>query len=804
MEPRDDLERSRADLEWSTLLGRMAQGAVSEPGRRRVLELLPASSSEVCSTRLGVMAEVLDLFQSGERLPRRAVADIEGSVARAEKLGVLSGEELFSISRTLDVALDISRFVKAHQQTHPLLYRSMTVEPELGPLARDLALAIEEGGRVRDQASPNLEQVRREILSLRRQIQAKVGELVQRYRDALQDTFFAERDGRFVLPVRADAPYRIEGVMLDTSASGATLYVEPKELSALGNRLRFALAEEEREEELVRRRLSALVAPLAESVRWASDVTIRADMLSSLAEYARRTRARVCPLAESGSFFLRGARHPILADVLEVVVPFDAELSGGGGVILSGPNAGGKTVALKTLGLFALMQATGLPLPSDEGTSVGYFEAVYSDIGDDQSLSQSLSTFSGHVERVARTLAATRSGVLVLFDELMGGTDPNEGAALAIALAEEFARRGGTVVITTHYEALKTWNESDARFQCAAVGFDFDRMLPTFRVSWGRAGASSALYVAERFGLPHVLMERARALMPELVTRIEMDRRKVEALLVELEAQQRELREEIERQRLITASVERERDRLKEAKRRALEDESDALRVAVRDARRAVDKVKSSLKGATKETLGELDATIQGAARMVAIGSTVDKELREPRSRTFDLAQLDLKPGMTVHIKSLGVDGEVLAETSKGSVRILVGAMKLSVALSDIGPPLKGTSSKVLSRPKAGSFAKEETPELSLGLEVPLKTEDVVLDLRGLRVEPALSELDTFLDELIRRCELGGYVLHGHGTGAMKDAVRRHLAVHPAIVHARPADRGEGGDAFTVVWVGPR
>jgi len=774
----------------------MASLAVSEAGQGRVLALEPAPDASLAQQRQTTLGEVLGLISMGSPLPVRRIEKIGDAVLRAEKGGILSGEELHALGRVLDVSLELARFGRSHQELAPNVARALEVDAALAEISQSIAFKIEADGRVHERASAGVRDGRREVHDLNRRIKRELDELIGRHREALQDSYYAEREGRFVLPVRSDAPYRVEGAVLGSSASGATLYVEPRELSPLLNKLRLAEERLRREEELVRRELSDAVAQSAEEVGLAADVCEFADFLAACASFAHKIGALVTPFGSDGGLRLLGARHPLLADQ-GFVVPFDGELGQGRGLILSGPNAGGKTVTLKTLGLFALMQACGLPLPLAPGSSIPFFSKVMSDIGDDQSLFRSLSTFSGHVQRVSRMLEQAAPGVMILFDELMAGTDPMEGSALAIALAGEFVDRGATLVVTTHYEALKSLAEADARFQNAAVGFDFEKMRPTFEVHFGRAAGSSALIVAERHGLDAALVERARQLLPEVLVRIEADRKAAEAMLVSVSEQKRAIEQELLRQRQKTESLEREQERLREARRRALVDESDALRQGLREARRELDKRRDELKAASPGTLSEIERGLSEAARVIAIGSDVDKSLRSPVKSG---SPAELAPGSRVRVNSLGFEGEILEGPSKGSVRVLAGGLKLWVPVSDVGRP-SGKTEKI-AKPSGAGWAKRESAPLVQS--APLRTDDVTLDLRGHRVEAALADLDRFIDGLLLRREPGGYVLHGHGTGAMKEAVRAHLAGHPVVSSSRPAEKGEGGDAFTVLWVGPR
>ncbi|HSC87617.1 MAG TPA: Smr/MutS family protein [Polyangiaceae bacterium] len=787
------------DLEWPELLACIAGYTSSALGRARVLALGPAAEQSTAETRARLIGEALTLHGEGAPLPSRSFDDPSDGVERARRFGVLSAEELWHVLGVIDVATDIARFGRSHAESAPTLASAFELSDELAPLQRTLRRAIDAGGTLRDDASPALRDARREVKQLRRQVQARIGELITRYRDALQDGYFAERDGRYVLPVRGDAPYRVEGIVLGTSSSGATLYVEPRELGALGQQLRLAEVEVEREEARVLAELSGELAPLADELLWAVDIAARADLVSAAVRFATRTGSRVLPFSTPGELRLIGARHPILAHGTREVVPSDLSVSHGHGLVLSGPNAGGKTVALKCLGLCALLQSSGLPLPAEEGSRVGWFDRVYCDIGDDQSLSMSLSTFSGHVERMRDILEESGPRSLVLVDELMSGTDPDEGAVLAIATLDEFVRRGAALVVTTHYEPLKNHAAQQDYLDNAAVGFDFERMEPTFRVEQGRPGASSALLVAQRHGLPRNVTRQAEALLPEVDARKRSECIELEQLRARMDREQRELREEMERQRLATRRLEDETEKLRETRRSDIARESDELRRAVREARNELKQVRAKVKDSTQGAeLREAERRIDGLSSVIALGSDAERAARKaaPAPPSFEP-----RPGMKVRVAGLNTPAEVLEVPEKGPVRVVAGVLKLSVKREELSPWTANAAARAEARPTPSRTIQQSKPVLPARREVPLKAQDTTLDLRGWRVEAALLEVDGFLDELLRRQELGGYVLHGHGTGAMKTAVRDHLRGHPCVAESRPAERDEGGDAFTVVWL---
>jgi DNA mismatch repair protein MutS2 len=798
-------ERSLLDLEWPEVCAKLADYALSDLARKAALALAPAEEQETAELRLLVLKEALALQDQGASIPAGMVRECGEVIERLRRDSVASAEELHRLLQVLRVAGELDRFGATHDGLAPTLGRVLAVSQELGPLARRLHEVLDDEGEVRDDASPGIQGSRAALKSLRRQIQKRLEELIKRYREALQDGFYAERDGRYVLPVRADAPFRVEGTVLDTSASASTLYVEPREISALGNQLRMAELEVAREIALLLAQISSELSPHAEELLWAQGVCVRADLIFACVKFSVAIGARVVPFGKPGELRLLGARHPLLCLGLTPVVANDLSLSPGRALVLSGPNAGGKTVALKTMGLIAVMQATGLPVPVDDNSEVGFFHEVLSDIGDDQSLSMSLSSFSGHVERVRDILDEAGHGSLVLFDELMSGTDPNEGAALAIATIFELLGTGASVCATTHYEALKEHATVAESFDNAAVGFDFDRMAPTFTVEMGRPGASSALIVAERHGLPLTVIRHGEALLPEVVSQARRERLALEQESQKLMREREAMARTREEQEKLNRRMEREAEKLKEARIRDLGRESDELRRQVAEARAQLRGLKKKLSAAGAPEISQLEKELSQVSSVVALGSPAERELRSASAKTSS-AQLrlaDLKKGKKVRVKGFSSEGEILEEPKKGKVLVLIGVMKMSVPLGELTMDEVGAGTAKSGGTRRSALKATRTSILQPDAEraAPVRSEELTLDLRGKRVEESLLEVDHFVDELLRRQEFGGFVLHGHGTGALKDAVRQHLSAHPCISFSRAAERDEGGDAFSVCWL---
>ncbi len=803
MSERDpDSEKTALDLEWGALVERIAGRTVSEAGAARIRALSPAETRAEARDRATLTRDASELLHDGAPMPVYAVPDVAELVERLERNSVASGPELRDVIRLLTAEKALRAFLAQHRGEHPVLAARLATSSSLDALREELSHAIDDEGEVLDRASPELGRARKRAAELRRELSARLSESMNRYADVLRDKFYTEREGRFVLPVRADAHLRVDGIVFGSSASGGTLYVEPKEITDVSNRRHVADAEVEREVARVLGALSISARARVDELRVAREAVTLADVLMALARFGEAAEAIVVDVDDGSDIRLDGMRHPLLIGAGTQVVPIDLRLSRGQGLVISGPNAGGKTVALKCLGLAIWMARAGVPIPADPTSRVGWFEPVLTDIGDEQSLARSLSTFSAHAARlssyIARADAALHAAppggtTLVLLDEIAAGTDPDEGAALAAAVLERLVTAGAAIAITTHYERLKQLAASDPRFENASVGFDFATMSPTYRVTLGVPGASSALAVAARYGIPADVVARAQALIPEthlareaLLAEVETDRTRAAA---ELRAAEEDARVQAELRRELEEEVKyvRERERARLAR------EGSELTARVREARDKLRDATTRLKSGDvdREALKEIEKAVNAAGREVAIGSALDATLREPSKAAVPSPER-LAVGATVFVPKLRTHAEVIEAPARGQVRVAAGGMKLTLRLDELSlSTTQPQKQKKKPRPVAPPVRRDATP---------VRTDSITCDVRGLRVEEALERVDVFVDRLLSQGEPAGFILHGHGTGALKAAIREHLGANPLIAKARPAEDDQGGDAFTVLW----
>ncbi len=799
------MSASIEDLQWSRLVAAIARRCLGEAAVRLISELTPAETPNEARRRLALVAEALSTLAEGEPLPVVGTDDLEELLARIERGGDVAAVELVQVARLLGGARALRSFLRGASERLPLLARECAGEArhdrEFEQIERAILGAIEPHGYVKDEASAELRRARHAVATARKGLGDKLRQLSLDLADVLRDGGPVERDGRVGLPVRADAHRRVEGIVIGASATGATLYVEPPEVTAVSNRLRIAEGDVEREERRIVCELTALVRSQVEPIAAAYAALVKADGLSAIANWSRDVEAVVVPLSDEPAAELVLVRHPLLLEQGVPVVPNDIRVRAGEVLVVSGPNAGGKTVALKTLGLAALMIRAGLPIVADRRSRLGWFAPVVTDMGDHQSLERSLSTFSAHVVGYRTILEAAGHAseqgqhALVLLDEVAGSTDPEEGAALGVALLEALLQRGAAVVATTHYERLKQRAYEDARFANAAVGFDFDRMVPTFTLRLGVVGASAALAAAERHGLPAAVVCRARELMPkavvqreELIADLERERDRERHARLEAEADKVAVRR-------LRGELEEERANIRTKERKRLQDEAAELRDAIRGARSRL-LVLERTQGAGAVGQREAERIVDEAAKVVALGSAVEAATREVKAAGPSVESSQLTVGMKLVSPRLGVV-HVLELPERGRVRVRAGAFNLLVPLAELRIAPKGPH--LPKQPEPRPLPPARVP--AAGADKLVRTASLTCDLRGMRADAALSELDRFIDRCLRDAEPHGFALHGHGTGALRQAVREHLALHANVTRARPADMEEGGDAFTAFWM---
>ncbi len=796
-------------LEWPRLAQHVAGFASTAAGERHCAALpLPASAAESRSL-LAETTELLGLdgvLEGG--LSFRGVADIAATVARCAKGGSAGGEELLALAATLAAARRLRRQIEdaALRPVSSALVADLRTLPEL---EQRLHFAIEEGGRVADRASAELEGLRRQLQGVRTERRERLQELIRRWSALLQDTVVAERNGRPVLAVKAGVAGQVAGLVHDSSASGSTVFVEPQAVIPLGNRIRDLEGREREIEAVILRELSGLVGAEAPALEHLQAVLVLLDAGVARARYGAWLGAVRPELAASAAapFELRELRHPLLLwqerreggrQVVPVSVVVAPELRV---VAITGPNTGGKTVTLKSVGLAVLMARAGLFLPCVGTPRLPWCGQVLADIGDEQSLQQNLSTFSGHIRRIARILAALptadaegapgEGASLVLLDEVGAGTDPTEGAALATALLRHLADRARLTIATTHFGELKALKYADPRFENASVAFDVDTLSPTYHLLWGIPGRSNALAIAERLGLEgQVIAAAAQQLQPgdaggvdRVIEGLEQERfrqqeaaEEAAALLARTELLHEELLSRWQRQKQEGAErQEQQRQRLEES-----------IRQGQGEVRRLIRRLRQAGQ-APPEEAGEM------ARRAGQRLKRLEAEHR-PSPPRRDHGGWRPAVGDRVRLLALGKAAEVLAISPDGlELTVRCGVLRSTVPLVAI-EGLQGEKPSPPPAPPPVTVRSRRAPG-SRGPEV--RTDANTLDVRGLRVH----EAEALVEEQLRAANGPLWVIHGIGTGKLKRGLRDWLASLPYVERVADAERGDGGPGCSVVWV---
>ena len=787
------LEETLELLEWPRLCQHLSSFASTLQGRRHCcLGSLPDSLPEslILQARTQEMASLDGLLDGG--LSFQGVGDLDVILLRCSKGGVASGEELLAVADTLGAARRLRRQID-DPELRPVCTALLVDVATLPELEQRLKFSIEEGGRIADRASSELEGLRRQWQELRSRRRDKLQDVIRRWSAHLQDTVIAERHGRPVLAVKAGAGGQCPGMVHDSSASGSTVFVEPKSVVDLGNRLADLDGRIREEEQRVLAELSAAVADQVDGLFALMSVLLQLDLALARGRYGQWLGAVPPRLEATGEapFTLQNLRHPLLVwqerkEQGPSVVPVSVDVSPDLRVVaITGPNTGGKTVTLKSLGLAALMARAGLWLPCTGHPTLPWCAQVLADIGDEQSLQQSLSTFSGHVKRIGRILDAIRSGpapALVLLDEVGAGTDPSEGSALATALLRTLADRARLTVATTHFGELKALKYSDPRFENASVAFDSETLSPTYHLLWGIPGRSNALSIATRLGLDELVIAEARSLLSPrgdgeantVIRGLEEQRQRQQAaaedaaaLLARTELLHEELLKRWERQKQHSAErQERGRQRLETS-----------IRSGQKEVRQLIRRLRDEqADGETARQAGQRLRKLE------------DRHRPEPETRQHQGWRPQV--GDRIRLLALGKAAEVLAVSDDGlQLNVRCGLMRSSVELSAVesldGRKPEPPAPVVQVRARRGSGGAQ------------VRTARNTIDVRGMRVH----EAEAAVDDVLRVANGPVWVIHGIGTGRLKRGLRDWLASLPYVERVVDAEQGDGGSGCSVVWV---
>ncbi|HUF02850.1 MAG TPA: endonuclease MutS2 [Aridibacter sp.] len=780
-------------LQFEKLLDLVANGAQTPMGRGRILKHAPRESRHELERDLDLLREAIELRSEDVRWRFSGIKDPSQHLKRLRiEDTLLEPLELRDLASLMRQAVEVRSVIAEHQEEAPELWSvALQINPELSAVASDITKKILPNGEIDDDASQELQRIRREISAKRSSLTNTLESLMRSREEAVQDDIVTVRNDRFVIPVKADFKGKISGVAHGTSSSGATVFVEPLEAIEANNELQSLRAREEQE---ILRILLELADALRERltlVELAVEAVSELDALNAKADFAKRFDAVVPSISNEGDLDLKDARHPLLDESLRDsernVVPVSLSLSGENPVmIISGANAGGKTVVLKTAGLLAMMALSGLPVPASTA-SVPFYSSIAADIGDRQSIAANLSTFSSHISNIASMIENAEWPALVLLDEVGTGTDPEEGSALGVAIVDHFRKHGAHVIASTHYKGLKIYAANDEAIINASVEFDEKTLEPTYRLLTGIAGASSGLEMARRFGIREQIVESARENLKASSREAENYLHKLQAETKQAEDLRKALEEEREAvaERYAGLDVEfhqREQQRREEFEQKVSE--------VVGDFEKRSKEFLKSIKERTNKKKAEKEISAKTSQLKQRASAVTGRDASSEVGRPADVEEIErpIEEGASVLLKRFGTVGKVEKITGD-EAEVVIGSMRMKQDLADLQAVAPEASNRP-SRDKAAGIAVEEAASREVARE---------LNLIGKTTLDAEVEVDAFLDESYMARLDKVRIIHGFGTGALKNAVHQILKGHPHVESFGFAPQNEGGNGATVV-----
>ncbi|MTI60912.1 MAG: endonuclease MutS2 [Firmicutes bacterium] len=765
-------------------------------GGEIVEKLTPVSDIRYVKKGLQEVTAAKEIINEYGHPPFGGIRDLREILKKVDKGIVLSAKELMNVRNTLAAYSRLEAYFNdlinnldprlIEQRFAPVTTQGEKLTP-LPELKKELDHALDEYGEIKDRASKKLASLRSEIRIIGNRIRDKLDSIIkdQKYQSMLQDNLVTRRGDRYVVPVRQEYRNSFAGIVHDQSASGMTLFMEPMAVLKLNNKLKGLQRQEEEEVYRILQQLSGLVQQDMLIIKENLKIVSLLDLIFARAAYSNQIKGIAPEINEEGMINIKQGRHPLLKDE---VVPIDIAVGNNkfNTLVITGPNTGGKTVALKTVGLFILMMEIGLHIPADRGTTLSIFENVFADIGDEQSIEQNLSTFSSHITRIRSFLEKADQDSLVLMDELGAGTDPREGAALGIAILEKLKSIGAVTIVTTHYSQLKTYAYEQTGVENASVEFDLETLKPTYRILMGIPGGSNALTIAHRLGIPSAIIEKAK-------TMLSGEEIEVESIIAGLNSERKRYRELKES----SARKEKEAVELKDKYQALLKDlqqnKQDIIKKAREDAAGIIDTARRE----SKQILQELkQKDLNSRSEIDRMGNKLNEKFKEVDKKFEGSKGIDsnsrvtdeIEIGDQVRLKNVGRKGEVTdINKDKGEATIQAGIITLKAGLDElIKAEMPDDKKQEMVKRYRVSKAQQVSPKL---------------DLRGERYDVAQGRLDKYLDDVFLAGIKQVEVIHGKGTGTLRDAVAEVLKENPHINFFRLGKPEEGGSGVTIVEI---
>lgn len=779
-------------LEFARIKGMLAHYLVSAAGHHELERMVPQGDYDRVQQYLTETTDGADILRLEGGIPIPKLADIQPQMKRLKIGANLNGTELTQVTKVLQTSMSVKNFFDELREKKiklrvldQLVDRLVTIPS----ITQRLVRSVDPDGRLNDEASSKLHGIRQLIVKT----EGEIHQQMERYTRGKGAKYLSEpvvtiRNDRYVVPALARYRNKLGGVVHDQSASGQTLYIEPAGVVEYNNRLRQAQIEERQEMLRILAELSALIAPYRHDIQNNERVLGKLDFINAKAALAHDMKASLPLLSRENHVNLRRARHPLIDP--KKVVPNDIKIGEDyQAIVITGPNTGGKTITLKTLGLIQLMGQSGLFIPAEEGSTIGVFDNIFADIGDEQSLEQNLSTFSGHMDNVKAILDQITDRSLVLLDELGAGTDPKEGAALAMAILDQIGSKGSTVVITTHYPELKVYGYDRAKTINASMEFDTETLQPTYRLMLGIPGRSNGIEIAQRLGIDAAVIDEARSLVSD-------DSQDLNKMIGDLVAQRKAAREENERLTKLVADNERTQKELDEKLTRFNEQRDKLFDQARSKANHQVSMAKrkaNSIIHHLRQLEMQQGANVKENQLIDAQGALNALHQEDPRLKHNSVlkrakAKHDLHKGDAVMVKSYGQYGELLDKRGNHKWEVQIGILKMEIDERD----LEKVDKKSLPKEK-------ETRRFSAVHTTQTRHTSARLDLRGHRYEQAMSELSDFIDHALLNNLSSVTIIHGKGTGALRKGTQQYLQSNPRVKSFSYAAPNNGGDGATIV-----
>ncbi|SHG88170.1 endonuclease MutS2 [Ornithinibacillus halophilus] len=769
-------------LEFDKIRNQLQEQAATSLGKDFAVKLVPLTELEEVQKLQQETDEAAQILRLNKVIPLGGIFDIRPSLKRSVIGGVLNTKECLDVANTIYGGRQVKDFIEDLEEDLPILKDLVEGITPLRELERSIKSCIDDHGQMMDSASEKLRGIRSSIRTYESRVRERLENYTRTKSNMLSDAIVTIRNDRYVLPVKQEYRGAIGGIVHDQSASGQTLFMEPKAVVDLNNQLQEAIVKEGQEVERILRELTGNIAEeepfLSENVRILGSV----DFISSRAKLGQTMKASMPKMNDQGFIRMKQARHPLIAP--DEVVPNDVEIGKEyTSIVITGPNTGGKTVTLKMIGLCTLMAQSGLQVPALDGCELAVFEHVFADIGDEQSIEQNLSTFSSHMTNIVDILKHVDHKTLVLFDELGAGTDPQEGAALAMSILDEVVSRGARVIATTHYPELKAYGYNREQVINASVEFDVDSLQPTYRLLIGIPGRSNAFDISSRLGLEKSVIDQAKSL-------IGVDSKNVENMIASLEKSQIQAQKEYEEahqvlleSEQIHREIKQEWEKLEQKRETLYKKAEEKAEKALQNAREEAELIVSEIRKMKTNTELKEHEWIEAKkmleeAKPNLVSKNKSNQKAEPKT------QKELHPGDEIKLLTVNQQGSVIEKINDNEYLVQVGIMKVKAKRNDL--QLVGKPKKTMEKPLA----------TVKGSNYHVKTE---LDLRGERFEDALLQLEKYVDDALLANYPKVYIIHGKGTGALRKGVQEFCKRHPSIKSTRPGAAGEGGSGVTVI-----